>query len=162
MSSFDETKGYVLRQFWYFCNDTSLHGWSYIPRFSLAGSLGWLHRILRFLLVLSSVCFAWYNVWNLFKEYYFEQTPVITTSTTTGSLNEVYFPSVTVCNLNQIRMSQAYRMGFKDIARSSAVSRLFIKKYFLAATGEDQDNKPSLLASLRRATTEIHWEDELA
>ena len=68
--------------------------------------------------MLSSVCFAWYNVWNLFKEYYFEvfqniqsilkqeklfqQTPVITTSTTTGSLNEVYFPSVTVCNLNQV------------------------------------------------------------
>merc|ERR1719278_806272 len=157
MSSFDETKGYVLRQFWYFCNDTSLHGWSYIPRFSLAGSLGWLHRILWFLLVLSSVCFAWYNVWNLFKEYYFEQTPVITTSTTTGSLDEVYFPSVTVCNLNQIRMSQAYRMGFQDIARSSAVSRLFIQKYFLAATGEDQDDKLN-----QRAATEINWEAELA
>merc|ERR1719220_1718260 len=157
MSGFDETKGSMLRQFWYFCNDTSLHGWSYIPRFSLAGSLGWLHRILWFLLVLSSVCFAWYNVWNLFKEYYFEQTPVITTSTTTGSLDEVYFPSVTVCNLNQIRMSQAYRMGFKDIARSSAVSRLFIQKYFLAATGEDQDDKLN-----QRATTEINWEVEFA
>ena len=35
--------------FRYFCDDTSLHGWSYIPRFSLAGSLGWLHRILWFL-----------------------------------------------------------------------------------------------------------------
>merc|ERR1719220_66341 len=157
MSGFDETKGYMLRQFWYFCNDTSLHGWSYIPRFSLAGSLGWLHRILWFLLVLSSVCFAWYNVWNLFKEYYFEQTPVITTSTTTGSLDEVYFPSVTVCNLNQIRMSQAYRMGFKDIARSSAVSRLFIQKYFLAATGEDQDDKLN-----QRAASEINWEVEFA
>ena len=30
----------------YFCNDTSLHGWSYIPRFSGAGRVGWLHRIL--------------------------------------------------------------------------------------------------------------------
>merc|ERR1719151_520897 len=159
MESFDKTKGYLLRQFWYFCDDTSLHGWSYIPRFSLAGSLGWLHRILWFLLVLSSVCFAWYNVWNLFKEYYFEQTPVITTSTTTGSLNEVYFPSVTVCNLNQIRMSQAYRMGFQDIARSAAVSRLFIQKHFLAATGEDQDHKRQLRAAMEM---EGRWEVEFA
>ena len=57
----------------------------------------------------------------------------------------------------QIRMSQAYRMGFQDIARSSAVSRLFIQKYFLAATGEDQDDKLN-----QKAATEINWEVEFA
>jgi len=156
--SIDATRGYLLRQFWYFCEDTSLHGWTYIPRFPLAGSLGWLHRVLWFLLVLTSVCFAWFNVWNLFREYQ-DQIPVITTSTTTGSLDEVYFPSVTVCNLNQIRMSQAYRMGFTDIARSSAVLRMFIAKRFLTATGEDQDD------NLRMNTAtdqQINWEQEMA
>jgi len=152
--SFDETKGYLLRQFWYFCGDTSLHGWTYIPRFAGAGSLGWLHRISWFILVFSSVCFAWYNVWNLFEEYYW-QSPTITIGDTTGPIKEVYFPSVTVCNLNQVRMSQAYRMGFQDIGRDSHISREFIKKYVLAQSGEDdEDNvKPRI---------GLNWEEELA
>ena len=30
----------------YFCEDTSLHGCQYIPRFAEGGKLGWLHRLL--------------------------------------------------------------------------------------------------------------------
>ena len=59
----------------------------------------------------------------------------------------------------QIRMSQAYRMGFQDIARSAAVSRLFIQKHFLAATGEDQDHKRQLRAAMEM---EGRWEVEFA
>jgi len=128
----DETKGYLLRQFWYFCGDTSLHGLQYVPRFSGAGSIGWLHRLAWFLLVSSSVCFAWYNVWNLLDEFY-QQRPKITISDTTGPLQEVYFPSVTVCNLNQIRISQTYRMGLEE---KQKVSRRFIKQYILSSTGQ--------------------------
>ena len=55
----------------------------------------------------------------------------------------------------QIRMSQAYRMGFQDIARDSHISREFIKKYVLAQSGEDdEDNvKPRI---------GLNWEEELA
>ena len=79
----------------------------------------------------------------------FQQSPVISISDTTGPLNEVFFPSVTVCNLNQvwlnadeslffllkplqIRMSQVYRLGFKDMTRDSHVARMFIEKYLVA------------------------------
>ena len=34
---------------------------------------------------------------------FFQQSPIISISDTTGPLKEVYFPSVTVCNLNQVR-----------------------------------------------------------
>ena len=30
-------------QFWYFCDDPSLHGWNYVARFPGAGAKGWVH-----------------------------------------------------------------------------------------------------------------------
>ena len=35
-------------------------------------------------------------------------------------------------------MSQAHRMGFEDISRDSQVSRLFVQKYIIASSGEDE------------------------
>ena len=43
----------------------------------------------------------------------------------------------------QIRMSQAYRMGFDDISRDSPLHRLFIQKYILASSGEDDGDSIS-------------------
>ena len=37
-----------------------------------------------------------------------------------------------------MRMSQAHRMGFEDISRDSQVSRLFVQKYIIASSGEDE------------------------
>jgi hypothetical protein len=34
------------RQLWFFCSDTSLHGWQYIPRFPGRANYGWTHRII--------------------------------------------------------------------------------------------------------------------
>ena len=71
-------------------------------------------------MVLFSLVFAGYNVEKLYREYSeviftfdqntilrskqksLKQTPVISIGDTTGPLDEVYFPSVTVCNLNQV------------------------------------------------------------
>ena len=72
-------------------------------------------------LVLFSLGFAGYNVETMYREYsevrftlhqnnfveetktrFVQQTPVISIGDTTGPLDEVYFPSVTVCNLNQV------------------------------------------------------------
>ena len=74
----------------YFCGDTSLHGWKYIPQFAGSGGLGWAHRIIWFLvstsssreycfsthfqLVLCGMTFGWINVWLLFGEYYWVST----------------------------------------------------------------------------------------
>ena len=74
-------------------------------------------------LVLLSLGFAVFYVERLYREYTevrftfdqnailrskqksLKQTPVISIGDTTGPLNEVYFPSVTVCNLNQVEKS---------------------------------------------------------
>ena len=50
-------------------------------------------------------------------------------------------------------------MGFTDIARSSAVLRMFIAKHFLTATGEDQDDKLRMNST---ATDQETWEQEMA
>ena len=63
-----------------------------------------------------------------------------------------------ILNILQIRMSQAYRMGFQDIARSSDVSRLFLDKYIKTVTGEDKDD----ILTLRMAETKLDWQEELA
>ena len=49
-------------------------------------------------------------------------------------------------------------MGFQDIARSSDVSRIFIKKYHKTAIGEDEEDNLRILM----AEKEIDWEKEFA
>ena len=71
--------------------------------------------------MLFSLCFAGINVEKLYREYsevrftfdekaqFLQQNPVISIGDTTGPLNEVYFPSVTVCNLNQVGWVYFYK-----------------------------------------------------
>jgi len=158
--------GYVLRQFWYFCEDTSLHGWRYITRFPVSGCIGWLHRICWFLLVVVSVFFAFWNVTKIFCEY-LDQKPVISIDDTTGPLDEVYFPSVTVCNMNQFRMSQANRMGL-DPKKYPDVFRTFLTKYLDTRPGADlgldekQRNTSRFKSdNAKLGQNNITWADEL-
>ena len=79
-----------------------------------------------------------------------QQKPVISIDDTTGPLDEVHFPSVTVCNMNQVsffhfsilifsfqfRMSQVNRMGL-DPKKQPNVFRTFLIKYLDSLTGED-------------------------
>jgi len=160
--SFDASKGYLLRQFWYFCGDTSLHGWKYIPQFAGSGGLGWTHRIIWFLLVLCGMTFGWINVWLLFREYYW-QTPTISISDTTGPISEVYFPSVTVCNLNQFRMSQVNRMSDNGKIKTET-ARQFMDTYILADTNKTWANSAawdSDFAKIKEnlAKAGINWDD---
>ena len=60
----------------------------------------------------------------------------------------------------QIRMSQAYRMGFQDHHTSPHVSRLFIKKYILSATGQYETGHAK--RSVPELVAEIKWKEELA
>jgi len=154
----DVTEGYLLRQLKYFCGDTSLHGCQYIHRFAEGGKLGWLHRLLWTILVLFALVFAGYNVETMYREYS-EQTPVISIGDTTGPLDEVYFPSVTVCNLNQFRMSQANRMGLDMTTPSgSNQARWFTNTYL--ASGSDFDYEQEIKAANK--SDKKNWDKELA
>ena len=77
-----------------FCGDTSLHGYQYIGRRE--------RRPLWAGIVISSIILAVYFLGYNISEY---MSSFTTTSlqTTTSSLDNIFYPSVTVCNMNQIR-----------------------------------------------------------
>jgi hypothetical protein len=78
-----------------FCSETSLHGWRYLPESNWVGAT-------FFALVLAAL-----NATALFFIYsnaaeYLRSTVSTTVDTSSGSLRDVYFPAVTVCNMNQV------------------------------------------------------------
>ena len=77
-----------------FCGDTSLHGYQYIGRRE--------RRPLWAGIVITSIILAVYFLKYNILEY---MSSFTTTSlqTTTSSLDNIFYPSVTVCNMNQIR-----------------------------------------------------------
>ena len=79
-----------------YCESTSLHGWQYIYRGKAEWRLFWAG------MVLSSVVVAFFFVFKQASEFT-KATVVTTVDTTTAPLEDVYFPSVTVCNINQVR-----------------------------------------------------------
>ena len=81
-----------------YCEQTSLHGWYYMTSDHT--------RIMRFiwaLIVLSSIGVASVFVYKATEEFT-KATVVTTIHSTTEPLSEVYFPAVTVCNINQVRV----------------------------------------------------------
>ena len=79
-----------------YCENTSLHGWQYIYHSS---QKGW--RFLWAGMVFSSVVIAFCFVFKQTSEFT-KATVVTTVDTTTAPLDDVYFPAVTICNINQV------------------------------------------------------------
>ena len=78
-----------------YCESTSLHGWQYIYK----GKSEW--RLFWGGMVLASVIVAFFFVFKQATEFT-KATVVTTVDTTTAPLSDVYFPSVTICNINQV------------------------------------------------------------
>ena len=80
-----------------YCEQTSLHGWFYT-----ATSDRKIWRLLWLLIVLTSMGVASVFVYKASEEFR-KATVVTTIHSTTEPLSEVFFPAVTVCNINQVR-----------------------------------------------------------
>ena len=80
-----------------YCEQTSLHGWYYISVHG--GKTAW--RIVWTAIVLTSVVVASYFIYKAAEDFT-KSTVVTTIHSTTEPLSEVYFPAVTVCNINQV------------------------------------------------------------
>ena len=77
-----------------FCGDTSLHGYQYIGRRE--------RRPLWAGIVITSIILAVYFLnYNILE--YMSSFTTTSLQTTTSSLDNIFYPSVTVCNMNQIR-----------------------------------------------------------
>ena len=80
-----------------YCEQTSLHGWFYI----VADRRGW--RYIWSVIVLASIGVASLFIYKAAEEFT-KSTVVTTIHSTTEPLSEVYFPAVTVCNINQVKL----------------------------------------------------------
>ena len=96
-------------QFSAFCERTSLHGLQYLgdEKTSTFKKLFWL--IVIILSIISASVLIYYNtvVFN-------NSTVLVSVETMTAPLSEIYFPSVTVCNINQARKSFFDQLGISD------------------------------------------------
>ena len=80
-----------------YCEQTSLHGWYYISVHG--GRTAW--RLVWTAIVLTSVGVASLFIYKAAEDFT-KSTVVTTIHSTTEPLSEVYFPAVTVCNINQV------------------------------------------------------------
>jgi hypothetical protein len=86
-----------MKEFSKFCEETSLHGWSYLNhKMTKIWKIIWMFFIL--LIIGTSTYVIEINI-----KSYLEATTVTTIDSTIASLKDVSFPSVYICNINQVR-----------------------------------------------------------
>ena len=97
---------------------TSIHGWPY-----LASEAGLIRKGLWLATILVTSGVALYFMRQNIVEY-LESDVVTLLNTTTASLSDIYFPTVTVCNINQV--SQAFLSSIDiDIKDENTAKMLF-------------------------------------
>ena len=84
-----------------FCNGTSLHGWSFVPGKCHMKRLFWLIAIFCFILM------TVYFLRDTITDFQ-AATIKVNVEDRAASLDDVYFPSVAVCNVNPIRLDHLY------------------------------------------------------
>ena len=88
-----------------FCEDTTLNGWYYLVK----QSVGKTGRSFWSLVVTGSLVIAAFFVYGATEEFH-NSTVIITLDSVTGSLETVPFPSLVVCNHNQVKSTvQVFR-----------------------------------------------------
>ena len=109
-----------------FCNQTSLHGWHYIGQknASIFQRIFWI--VILLLSILTTILFLYNSTLDFLHA-------TITTSidTMTAPLSEIFFPSVAVCNLNQVRLSFFEELGvYENETMKKALYDHYIKVQF--------------------------------
>ncbi len=87
---------------------TDLHGWQYFN-----GHSGLAHRCAWGLVIFSSAVAACVILTYAFLEY-FKDAVETTYDPSLGTASELYFPTVTLCNVNQIRRSFVSELNLSD------------------------------------------------
>ena len=84
-------------QFSEFCEETTLNGWYYLAK----KSVGRIGRSYWGLVVLGSLVLSGFFIYGATNEF-LDSTVIITVDSVTASLDKVLFPSLVVCNQNQV------------------------------------------------------------
>jgi hypothetical protein len=114
-----------------FCQQTSLHGWQYLD----SESKRW-RKIIWAIFILASILASVNFLHKAFEEYV-NATTVTSIDSTTASLNDIIFPSVIICNVNQVKSSflsqvteddKDARLLFKHFLTGSKVRVIIVGK----------------------------------
>lgn len=120
----------AVKRFRTFCDETTLHGWRYI---GLQNSFCHCHVFIWFVVVGAMSGLGIGFVISNTEEYINSglQTNI---ETTTASLQDVYFPAITVCNINQVEASFLRQI---DIGRNLSQMNALYDEYI---TGHAQQH----------------------
>ena len=102
-----------------YCNRTSIHGCRYIESES-----NWIKKFVWILITLAMTILALYLVTYIIIEYK-DSKPLIYIKSTTAPLNQLYFPSVFICNINQVTRTALKKMGLDLEKDMKTVKNLF-------------------------------------
>ena len=146
----------AMEHFSAFCKRTSLHGWQYLGETNTPV----LKRIFWFVVIFSSIISA--TVLIYYNTVVFQSSTVlVSVETMTAPLSEIYFPSVTVCNINQARKSFFDEIG---ISENATMIRKIHSQYFgddnvneYVTLPSDLQSKLNASMSIRAAHKSLHW-----
>ena len=97
-----------------FCGRTSLHGWNFLAETSMEED--YIRKFSKFLwMFIITLSLGITSLFLLTAVNDFTHKHVVTNiDTTTAPLHDVHFPSIIVCNINQIRKSILLGLGIKQ------------------------------------------------
>ncbi|XP_064212989.1 pickpocket protein 28 isoform X2 [Tribolium castaneum] len=110
----------VLRNVENYCDKSTLHGLKYIGDTSLS----LVERIFWLLAFVSAFVFACYYISNIFDKW--NSNPVLVAfNPTDATFNQIPFPSITICSMNQIKRVEAERI----LSEQNPVERQLLNDY---------------------------------
>ena len=84
-----------------FCEETNLNGWYYMVKKNISKISRYFWATVIFASIFIACLFNYYIFWEFIKA-----DVTITVESVTESLNKVLFPSIIICNQNQVRSSK--------------------------------------------------------
>ena len=141
---------------------TSIHGWPY-----LASEGGVIRKGLWFATILATSGVALYFMKQNIDEY--RNSDVVTVlNTTTASLSDIYFPTVTICNVNQV--SQAFLASIDIDSKDVNLTKMLLSQFIdgdpkefekFAGTGKSnpmfEENLKSLQPTMDLVKKTYNW-----
>ena len=146
-----------------FCDQTSLHGWSFIGdrQFGFGQTLFWSLVILGSIGTLSFLS-------HLQVTEFFDSTIKVDIKDRSAPLDEAFFPSVVICNINPLRKSFIYWLAdnLKQEGKIISVAKLFRvigHNFFKTSNNTITDEDSALLDMIFKSTFyQKHFEEFLS
>jgi len=149
----------IMENFQAFCNQTSLHGWQYITQRPETDGFwaGFKHIFWSIIVCVAMGCAAIFLYSNTID--FMNATVVTTVDTMTVPLSEVFFPSVVVCNINQVRKSFFAELG---IYENETFIRQVYQDFILGKANHSFQQEDFEVSARKRAVHEQIMKEYLA